>query len=150
MRLKNCKLFIIFSACAMMSSIAQATGLDLPSVETVRQEMAEEGVPVPDHPGILNKIGYDILYFVGDTSTSKRYFIWNLVLFPKFSGELSDSLGDAYLEAGEGNRAIQAYRMSLEAPSGKSDNGREVIDRLSENPESLSPLKAASRALNGR
>jgi CubicO group peptidase (beta-lactamase class C family) len=76
----------------------------------------------------LNELGYVYLRR-GDVATAVRLFELNVERFPQASNPY-DSLGEAYLEAGERERAIANYRKSLEL-NPANDNARRILaDRL--------------------
>ena len=63
--------------------------------------------------------GVDEAVFVFETNAGR---------FPE-SGNAHDSLGEAYLAAGEKSQAIASYRRSLELTPG-NDNARQALERL--------------------
>lgn len=72
----------------------------------------------------LNELGY-IYLRQGDLATATRLFELNVEQFPEASNPY-DSLGEAYLEAGDSTRAIANYRKSLELNPG-NDNARRIL-----------------------
>lgn len=133
---------------AIAASAAYAED-DAAAQDKVRAELKAAGV---DDPGQdvtkLNTKGYVALYTEHDVEKALKYFKWNIALFPKFGADLYDSLGDGYLEAGKADKAVEAYKKSLEIDASKSDNGKAVIDGLKADPKSLKKLQEESRKLN--
>jgi len=81
----------------------------------------------PNLEGRLNGLGYDSLR-KGDINGAIRVFQLNVDLFPK-SANVWDSLGEAYMENGETEVAIQNYLKSLEL-NPDSKNAQAMLDRL--------------------
>lgn len=75
----------------------------------------------------VNQRGYDLL---SESQFAKaiEVFRLNVLVFPG-SGNAWDSLGEAYAAAGSTDRAIEAYRKSLELDP-KNTNAEEVLKRL--------------------
>jgi tetratricopeptide (TPR) repeat protein len=72
----------------------------------------------------LNELGY-IYLRQGDLEVATRLFELNVEQFPEASNPY-DSLGEAYLEAGDSTRAIANYSRSLELNPG-NDNARRIL-----------------------
>lgn len=72
----------------------------------------------------LNELGY-IYLRQGDLEVATRLFELNVEQFPEASNPY-DSLGEAYLEAGDSTRAIANYRKSLEL-NPANDNARRIL-----------------------
>ena len=81
---------------------------------------------VLDEAGI-NRLGYDELQ-AGRVAPSVAVFQFNAETFPE-SSNVWDSLGEALMEQGEYERAIQHYQKSLELDPGNS-NATEMIRRM--------------------
>ncbi len=75
----------------------------------------------------LNTIGYQLLGR-GRTAEAIVIFKLNVEEYPR-SGNVYDSLGEAYLKAGETDLAVVNYRKSLEL-SPDNQNAREVLKKL--------------------
>ncbi len=77
----------------------------------------------------LNRLGY---YYLnkGDTETAIRIFQLNVEVFPEAANPY-DSLGEAYLAAGDRAQAAASYRKSLEL-NPANENARQVLRRLGE------------------
>lgn len=75
----------------------------------------------------LNRLGY---YYLrnGDVDTAIRIFQLNVEAYPDASNPY-DSLGEAYMEAGDDERAIAQYRKALALNPG-SANARQMLRRL--------------------
>jgi CubicO group peptidase (beta-lactamase class C family) len=75
----------------------------------------------------LNILGYTLLRN-GRTADAVEVFKLNVEMFPQ-SGNVYDSLGEAYAAAGNRELALTNYRKSLELDP-KNTNAREAIERL--------------------
>ncbi len=75
----------------------------------------------------LNLLGYRYLG-EGDVQTAIRIFELNVEAYPD-AFNTYDSLGDAYMEAGNNERSIANYRRALELNPG-FDNARQMLKRL--------------------
>jgi len=77
----------------------------------------------------LNRVGYQLL---GDDQTDDAILVFQLAVdeFPRFFNT-HDSLGEAYFEAGDHERARACYRRALDLHP-KSDSARRMLERLSE------------------
>lgn len=62
------------------------------------------------------------------TKEALPIFAWNVQRFPK-SGNVHDSLGEAYWHAGDRARAVASYQRSLELDP-KNDNAKRMIELL--------------------
>jgi len=79
--------------------------------------------------GTLNQLGYDLLT-KGKTQDAIQVFKMNVQEYPK-SWNCYDSLGEAYMKAGEKELAIENYAKSIELnPDNK--NGVEMLKKLKE------------------
>ncbi|MBZ0201832.1 MAG: serine hydrolase [Ignavibacteria bacterium] len=77
--------------------------------------------------GEINSLGYKLL-LEKMTNEAIEVFKFNTVLYPA-SANVYDSLGEAYLEAGDKENAIINYRKSVELdPS--NEHGKEVLQKL--------------------
>jgi CubicO group peptidase (beta-lactamase class C family) len=74
--------------------------------------------------GQLNNLGYELLQ-QGRTTDAIEVFKLNVEAFPE-SGNCYDSLGEAYMKAGQKDLAIKSYAKSLEL----SPNNRHAVDQL--------------------
>ena len=88
----------------------------------------------PEHlilpePG-LNRLGYEFL--PGQPQTAVEIFRLNVELHPQ-SGNAYDSLGEAYMIAGDRDRAIENYRRSLELDPA-NENAVEKLRELGASP----------------
>lgn len=79
-------------------------------------------------PGQLNQAGYQSLRADRRAADAIRIFKLNVEMFPKDSNAY-DSLGEAYMEAGEKNLAVANYRRSLELDP-KNDNAIAMLKKL--------------------
>ena len=79
--------------------------------------------------GTLNQLGYQILG-QGDTKNAIQVFQMNVQEYPK-SWNCYDSLGEAYMKAGQKDLAIQNYNKSLEL-NPNNTNGVEMLKKLKE------------------
>jgi CubicO group peptidase (beta-lactamase class C family) len=77
----------------------------------------------------INGFGYRLL-FSGSVSDAVQVFERNVKQYPQ-SSNVYDSLGEAYMKAGEKEKAIQNYEKSLEL-NPKNDNARERLKKLKE------------------
>jgi len=77
--------------------------------------------------GDLNNLGYSLLQ-TGKIDDAIEVFRLNTEAFPN-SGNTYDSLGEAYLEKGNKEMAIQSYKKSVELNS-ENKNGIEVLNKL--------------------
>lgn len=88
----------------------------------------------PGHPLLpeagLNRLGYEFL--PGDPASAIDIFSLNVELHPG-SGNVYDSLGEAYMIAGERERAIESYRRSLELDPA-NENAVEKLQELGSSP----------------
>ena len=77
--------------------------------------------------GQLNQLGY---YYLGEgqVEIAKRLFQLNIDRYPK-SANVYDSLGEAYMEAGDNERAIELYKKALEINPG-FENAKQMLRRL--------------------
>jgi tetratricopeptide (TPR) repeat protein len=76
---------------------------------------------------VLNALGYDALRS-GKIEEAIRLFQRNVQEFPE-SGNVYDSLGEAYAAAGKKELAIENYEKSLKLDA-KNDNAREWLKKL--------------------
>jgi CubicO group peptidase (beta-lactamase class C family) len=79
--------------------------------------------------GTLNGLGYTLL-FSGQTQDAIAVFQRNVQEYPK-SANVYDSLGEAYMKAGQKDLAIQNYEMSLKLNPG-NQNAIEMLKKLKE------------------
>jgi hypothetical protein len=75
----------------------------------------------------LNRVGYDFVSR-GKYREAIAVFSLNVELYPA-SSNVYDSLGEAYMNAGERQRAIRNYERSLQLDPGNA-NGRKMLERL--------------------
>ena len=78
----------------------------------------------------INRLGYEFL--PGDPGTAINIFSLNVELHPE-SGNVYDSLGEAYMIARERERAIESYRRSLELDPA-NENAIEKLQELGLSP----------------
>jgi tetratricopeptide (TPR) repeat protein len=86
---------------------------------------------VPDLEVLLNRFGYESLR-AGKTAEAIHVFELNGNLFPE-SSNVWDSLGEAYMEAGEAELAMQNYLKSLEL-NPDNVNAKDMLQRLGYDP----------------
>ena len=84
--------------------------------------------------GKINQLGYQLLNR-GKTAEAIEVFKLNVREFPK-SANTYDSLGEAYLKAGNRELAIQNYQRSIELDPGNS-NAIDVVKRLTRGDEAI-------------
>lgn len=88
----------------------------------------------PEHPLLpeagLNRLGYEFL--PADPDTAIAIFSLNVELHPE-SGNVYDSLGEAYMIAGQREQAIENYRRSLELDP-DNENAKEKLQELGASP----------------
>jgi CubicO group peptidase (beta-lactamase class C family) len=77
----------------------------------------------------LNRLGY-MLLSAGKTPDAIAVFQRNVLEYPQ-SGNVYDSLGEAYLKAGQKGKAIQNYEKSLQLDP-KNQNAVEMLKKLKE------------------
>jgi CubicO group peptidase (beta-lactamase class C family) len=77
----------------------------------------------------LNRLGYTLL-FSGQVQDAITVFQRNVREYPE-SGNVYDSLGEAYMKAGQKELAIQNYEKSLKLDS-KNENAVEMLKKLKE------------------
>ena len=82
--------------------------------------------------GEMNRLGYHVLYQRKAPADAVLIFTLNAEAFPR-SGNVYDSLGEAYLVAGDSTRAIMNYRKSLSLDP-KNSNAEAVLKRLRGRP----------------
>lgn len=75
----------------------------------------------------MNQVGYQLLQ-AGKTKEAIEAFKINAETYPK-SGNVYDSLGEAYLANGDKNLAIVNYKKSLEI-NPKNESGKKVLDEI--------------------
>jgi tetratricopeptide (TPR) repeat protein len=78
----------------------------------------------------LNRLGY-MLLSVGKTPEAIAVFQRNVLEYPQ-SGNVYDSLGEAYMKAGQKGLAIQNYEKSLQLDP-KNQNAVEMLKKLKDN-----------------
>lgn len=78
--------------------------------------------------GDMNNAGYQLLQ-TGKTKESIEVFKINVAAFPK-SGNVYDSLGEAYLKDGNTKLAIENYKKSIELDP-KNESGKKVLEEIS-------------------
>jgi len=76
---------------------------------------------------LVNDLGYHYL-FTDDTQKAIELFEWNVQLYPA-SWNVYDSLGEAYMTAGNKELAIKHYEKSIELNS-ENDNGKKFLKEL--------------------
>jgi tetratricopeptide (TPR) repeat protein len=102
-------------------------GLDalLAAYHNYVQDPLHKYLPDPERP--VNSLGYELL---GEKKTQEAIQIFLLnVRTHRDSFNAYDSLGEGYADAGDKQRALEAYRRSLEL-NPHNDNGRKMIEQL--------------------
>ena len=79
-------------------------------------------------PGHLNQVGYELLRGDKKPSDAVKIFKLNVEMYPQDSNAY-DSLGEAYMEAGEKDLAIANYKRSLELDP-KNDNAVNMLKKM--------------------
>lgn len=94
---------------------------------TRMRELESEAAPEALSESVVNDLGYDLL---GDDRFEAAIAVFrrNVERFPE-SANTWDSLGEAYLEAGELEAALENYQRSVEL-NPANDNGRAAIERI--------------------
>ncbi|MDX1760891.1 MAG: serine hydrolase, partial [Christiangramia sp.] len=77
--------------------------------------------------GQMNSFGYDLLRN-DEIEAAIEIFKWNVEAFPE-SGNVYDSLGEAYLKAGNNELALENYKRSVELDPANS-NALQIINNL--------------------
>jgi CubicO group peptidase (beta-lactamase class C family) len=90
-------------------------------------ELKQAGDSTVDE-GILNGLGYMLLYDDGLTDGAIKVFERNVKEYPQ-SGNVYDSLGEAFMKAGKKDQAIANYEKALELDP-KSQNAAEKLRQL--------------------
>ncbi len=80
----------------------------------------------------MNRLGYFLLYGLKKPEEAVEVFRQNVEDYPQ-SANVYDSLGEAYMVAGNKELAIKNYRRSLELKP-DSENGREMLKKLGAEP----------------
>lgn len=80
----------------------------------------------------INRLGYKFLYFWGRPEAAVSVFLLNARLYPE-SGNVYDSLGEAYLVSGDRELAVKNYQKSLKLDP-RNNNAREQLKRLQAGP----------------
>ncbi|WP_278020323.1 tetratricopeptide repeat protein [Flavobacterium ginsengisoli] len=80
--------------------------------------------------GDMNRVGYQLLQ-TGKKKEAIEVFKINVEAFPK-SGNVYDSLGEAYLADGDKKMAIANYKKSVELDP-TNESGKKVLEELSKN-----------------
>ena len=79
--------------------------------------------------GEMNMLGYNFLQS-GKTAEAVEVFKLNTALYPE-SSNVYDSLGEAYLAAGDNENALINYRKSVELDP-NNENGKKIVKQLEE------------------
>jgi len=118
------------SADGLFAKLARDAGLDA-ALARLRELKAKEPSAWTFEEAHFNAAGYRLL---GEkrAADAVKVFTLNTELFP-LSGNPWDSLGEALLAAGEKEKAIAAYRRSVELDP-KNVNGLEVLEKLTKAP----------------
>lgn len=87
----------------------------------------KESNPNEIHEGTLNNLGYKMLA-EDKFQDAIRIFKLNVEIHPDYANGY-DSLGEAYMKAGENESAVRNYKKSLELDPG-NDNARKMLDVL--------------------
>ena len=90
-------------------------------------ELKQAGDSTVDE-GILNGLGYTLLYDDGRTDDAIKVFERNVKEYPQ-SANVYDSLGEAFTKAGKKDQAIANYEKALELDP-KSQNAAEKLRQL--------------------
>jgi tetratricopeptide (TPR) repeat protein len=76
----------------------------------------------------LNQLGYKFLYFWGNSKSALEIFKLNALLHSR-SANVFDSLGEAYLQTGDTEMAIQNYEKSLKIDPNNT-NAIQILNRI--------------------
>lgn len=79
----------------------------------------------------INSIGYFLLYDLKRTDAAITIVNINISEFPQ-SANAFDSMGEAYMVAGDNTNAIENYKKSLQLDPA-NDNARKMIEKLTQN-----------------
>ena len=86
--------------------------------------------------GALNAFGYQVLE--KDAAGANQVFKLNAETFPQ-SGNVWDSLAEAYMKAGDLKKAEETYEKSLILDP-TNENAKEVLNKIREPKKTLKPL----------
>ena len=112
----------IFEQCYQIYQEIGLSGLQSSFAEIVREYDFQD-----PQDFILNRVGYDLLT-EERTNEAIDIFKLNTKLFPEIANTW-DSLGEAYMSAGDNVKAMENYRKSLEL-NPENQNAREMIKQI--------------------
>ena len=115
----------LVAAVVCLLALAAAGASAQPSAQPVESESA------------VNRRGYELIR-KGDVQGAIRVFQQNVEAHPE-SANVYDSLGEAYVEAGDTARAVENYRRAL-AINPRSKSARYALERLTGERHPLRPL----------
>ncbi|MEM9664833.1 MAG: serine hydrolase [Bacteroidota bacterium] len=111
---------------SLLESLIESEGIDAAEAR-YRDLLAHGGAGYDIREGQLNNLGY-LLLERGETETAIRIFALNVDAYPD-SWNPYDSLGEAYLVAGDTARSIASYQEALLRYPGAT-SAREALERL--------------------
>jgi hypothetical protein len=122
------KLFFLQQKDLLASELLSEGGIDgcAASLTRIRQ-LRHEGKDIYVDEGAINRIGYNWMR-QGRIPEAIEVFKLNVEVFPR-SSNVSDSLGEAFMESGDRQNAILNYTRSLELDP-ENNNAREMLKRL--------------------
>lgn len=101
----------------------------LASVTVHFEEVSERlGVHFQPPEGMINILGYELLYEVEDVDQAIEVFALNVSMYPK-SFNVYDSLGEAYMVRGDTDLAIENYEKSI-VLNPDNTNGEQQLEKL--------------------
>jgi CubicO group peptidase (beta-lactamase class C family) len=114
------------SAAEALAPVVERFGVEaaLARYRRMRSRPREYAVIEPE----MNRLGYYLLHTRKAVEAAVAVFRLNVEAFPE-SANVYDSLGEAYMAAGDRERAVQNYRRSLELDP-KNTNAVEMLERL--------------------
>ncbi len=116
------------SAAEVLASEARAKKLSVDELNRRFEQLRADTADYAVNEGELNRLGYHALQSWRDPSLAIDVFQLNVRAFPK-SGNVYDSLGEAYLVRGDTARAVANYRRSLELDPNNS-NAANILQRI--------------------
>ena len=108
-----------------LKKILQEKGVDSCLAHYKRMKAIYPGGYITE--GTLNKLGYDLVR-QKDSSGAIKLFLLNTIMYPN-SFNVFDSLGEAYMNAGNKNEAIKNYNRSLEL-NPANNNAQTMLKKL--------------------
>lgn len=108
-----------------LSVLASRRGADL--TITAYKALKAAGTAKDLHPGVLNRVGYNLLS-VGKTAEAVKVFAANVELYPE-DANAYDSLAEGQLKAGDKASAIANYKKTLQM-NPKNEGAVKMLEQL--------------------